>query len=53
MLVQGWGEDLLGDGGVQVTEVTVNIRSKRTSHNLSSFVRPSDESLSRALNLSI
>ena len=28
VLVQGWGEDFLGDSGMKVTETKVNIRSK-------------------------
>ena len=28
VLVQGWGEDFLGDSGIKVTQTKVNIRSK-------------------------
>ena len=43
VLVQGWGENLLGDGGVQVTEVTVNIRSKRECDHRFSQVGPENK----------
>ena len=38
VLVQGWGEDFLGDSGMKVTETKVNIRSKARHRFIKQFI---------------